>query len=53
MSTTTPGPPAGSDASSRHAQFPFADYLEDVPVERQGQQIPGQLTIDGEEIPGA
>jgi hypothetical protein len=27
----------GSERATRHADFPFADYLEDVPADRQGQ----------------
>jgi hypothetical protein len=29
-------PEPGSEGSTRHAWFPFGDYLQDVPVERQG-----------------
>lgn len=41
MGTTYPvtlEPEPGSGGSTRHAAFSFADYLEDVPVERQGEQ---------------
>jgi hypothetical protein len=30
-------PEPGSEGSTRRAVFPFADYLADVPVERQGE----------------
>ena len=29
-------PEPGSEGNARRASFPFADYLQDVPVERQG-----------------
>ena len=34
-------PEPGSEGSTRYAFFPFGDYLEDVPAERQGERSDG------------